>query len=100
MLLNLLLKIYCVLRSITVCSCVLCCTVYASLCTLWFATCCAILERVLSLSADHSITLETCRQAVTELHSSLRKTVMLYTTVSECVSVCVCVRGDMTVEKA
>ncbi|XP_038582055.1 mitogen-activated protein kinase-binding protein 1-like isoform X2 [Micropterus salmoides] len=30
---------------------------------------------------DHSITLETCRQAVTELHSSLRKTVMLYTTV-------------------
>lgn len=30
---------------------------------------------------DHSITLETCRQAVTELHHSLRKTVMLYTTV-------------------
>ncbi|XP_044026188.1 mitogen-activated protein kinase-binding protein 1-like isoform X2 [Siniperca chuatsi] len=30
---------------------------------------------------DHSITLETCRQAVTELHNSLRKTVMLYTTV-------------------
>ncbi|XP_051265541.1 mitogen-activated protein kinase-binding protein 1-like isoform X3 [Dicentrarchus labrax] len=31
--------------------------------------------------ADHSITLETCRQAVSELHNSLRKTVMLYTTV-------------------
>nr|XP_046229931.1 mitogen-activated protein kinase-binding protein 1-like isoform X3 [Scatophagus argus] len=30
---------------------------------------------------DQSITLETCRQAVTELHNSLRKTVMLYTTV-------------------
>ncbi|XP_028996696.1 mitogen-activated protein kinase-binding protein 1-like [Betta splendens] len=30
---------------------------------------------------DPSITLETCRQAVAELHSSLRKTVMLYTTV-------------------
>uniref|UniRef100_UPI003AAF42A3 mitogen-activated protein kinase-binding protein 1-like n=1 Tax=Centroberyx gerrardi TaxID=166262 RepID=UPI003AAF42A3 len=30
---------------------------------------------------DHSITLETCRQAVTELHNSLRRTVMLYTTV-------------------
>ncbi|XP_073349163.1 mitogen-activated protein kinase-binding protein 1-like [Pagrus major] len=30
---------------------------------------------------DHSITLETCRQAVSELHNSLRKTVMLYTTV-------------------
>lgn len=30
---------------------------------------------------DHSITLETCRQTVTELHNSLRKTVMLYTTV-------------------
>ncbi|XP_074471852.1 mitogen-activated protein kinase-binding protein 1-like isoform X1 [Sebastes fasciatus] len=29
---------------------------------------------------DHSITLETCRQAVTELHNSLRKTAMLYTT--------------------
>ncbi|XP_049446421.1 mitogen-activated protein kinase-binding protein 1-like isoform X1 [Epinephelus fuscoguttatus] len=38
-----------------------------------------------SLSADpqpdHSITLETCRQAVSELHNSLRKTAMLYTTV-------------------
>ncbi|XP_019124215.2 mitogen-activated protein kinase-binding protein 1 [Larimichthys crocea] len=31
--------------------------------------------------SDHSITLETCRQAVTELHKSLRKTIMLYTTV-------------------
>ncbi|XP_078130727.1 mitogen-activated protein kinase-binding protein 1-like [Sander vitreus] len=30
---------------------------------------------------DHSITLETCRQAVTELHNSLRKTATLYTTV-------------------
>ncbi|XP_070781678.1 mitogen-activated protein kinase-binding protein 1-like [Enoplosus armatus] len=30
---------------------------------------------------DHSITLETCRQAVSELHNSLRKTIMLYTTV-------------------
>ncbi|KAM9339134.1 mitogen-activated protein kinase-binding protein 1-like [Symphorus nematophorus] len=30
---------------------------------------------------DHSITLETCRQAVTELNNSLRKTVMFYTTV-------------------
>ncbi|XP_070705443.1 mitogen-activated protein kinase-binding protein 1-like [Pempheris klunzingeri] len=33
---------------------------------------------------DHSITLETCRQAVTELHNSLRKTVMLYTTMLQC----------------
>ncbi|XP_030260499.1 mitogen-activated protein kinase-binding protein 1-like [Sparus aurata] len=31
--------------------------------------------------SDHSITLETCRQAARELHTSLRKTVMLYTTV-------------------
>ncbi|XP_076612469.1 mitogen-activated protein kinase-binding protein 1-like isoform X2 [Chaetodon auriga] len=42
-------------------------------------------EQAHTLSADpqpdHSITLETCRQAVTELHNSLRKTVMLYTTV-------------------
>ncbi|XP_039981468.1 mitogen-activated protein kinase-binding protein 1-like [Xiphias gladius] len=30
---------------------------------------------------DHSITLETCKQAVTELHNTLRKTIMLYTTV-------------------
>ncbi|XP_031166391.1 mitogen-activated protein kinase-binding protein 1-like isoform X2 [Sander lucioperca] len=30
---------------------------------------------------DHSITLETCRQAVRELHNSLRKTATLYTTV-------------------
>ncbi|KAK2890339.1 hypothetical protein Q8A73_018639 [Channa argus] len=30
---------------------------------------------------DHSITLETCRQAVTELHNSLRKTIALYTMV-------------------
>ncbi|XP_042245977.1 mitogen-activated protein kinase-binding protein 1-like isoform X2 [Thunnus maccoyii] len=33
---------------------------------------------------DHSITLETCRQAVTELHNSLRTTIMLYTTVLHC----------------
>ncbi|KAJ4929282.1 hypothetical protein JOQ06_004892, partial [Pogonophryne albipinna] len=33
---------------------------------------------------DHSITLETCRQAVTELHNSLRKTAMLYTTMLQC----------------
>ncbi|XP_059212335.1 mitogen-activated protein kinase-binding protein 1-like [Centropristis striata] len=33
---------------------------------------------------DHSITLETCRQAVKELHNSLRKTAMLYTTVLQC----------------
>ncbi|KAI4801648.1 hypothetical protein KUCAC02_019528 [Chaenocephalus aceratus] len=33
---------------------------------------------------DHSITLETCRQAVTELHDSLRKTAMLYTTMLQC----------------
>ncbi|GLD71896.1 mitogen-activated protein kinase-binding protein 1-like protein [Lates japonicus] len=33
---------------------------------------------------DHSITLETCRQAVTELHNSLRKTIMLYTSVLQC----------------
>ncbi|XP_056261506.1 mitogen-activated protein kinase-binding protein 1-like isoform X2 [Seriola aureovittata] len=33
---------------------------------------------------DHSITLETCKQAVTELHNSLRKTIMLYTTVLQC----------------
>ncbi|XP_069572308.1 mitogen-activated protein kinase-binding protein 1-like [Brachyistius frenatus] len=33
---------------------------------------------------DHSITLDTCRQAVTDLQSSLRKTVMLYTTVLQC----------------
>ncbi|XP_041661551.1 mitogen-activated protein kinase-binding protein 1-like [Cheilinus undulatus] len=31
-----------------------------------------------------SISLETCRQAVSELHSSLRKTVMLYTKVLQC----------------
>ncbi|KAK5853187.1 hypothetical protein PBY51_006997 [Eleginops maclovinus] len=33
---------------------------------------------------DHSITLETCRQAATELHNSLRKTAMLYTTILQC----------------
>ncbi|CAJ1077415.1 mitogen-activated protein kinase-binding protein 1-like isoform X2 [Xyrichtys novacula] len=33
---------------------------------------------------DLSITVETCRQAVSELHSSLRKTVMLYTKVLQC----------------
>ncbi|XP_034756679.1 mitogen-activated protein kinase-binding protein 1-like [Etheostoma cragini] len=33
---------------------------------------------------DLSITLETCRQAVTELHNSLRKTATLYTTVLQC----------------
>ncbi|XP_010782453.1 mitogen-activated protein kinase-binding protein 1-like [Notothenia coriiceps] len=33
---------------------------------------------------DHSITLETCRQAVTELHNSLRKIAMLYTTMLQC----------------
>ncbi|KAM7395686.1 hypothetical protein PAMA_007112 [Pampus argenteus] len=45
-------------------------------------------EEAHTLSADpqpdHSITLETCRQAVTELHSSLRRTIMLYTTVLHC----------------
>lgn len=44
----------------------------------------------LPLSADNPISLETCRQVVTELHNSLRKTIMLYTTVSECVFLCVC----------
>ncbi|KAL3052781.1 hypothetical protein OYC64_005330 [Pagothenia borchgrevinki] len=34
--------------------------------------------------SDHSITLETCKQAVTELHNSLRKTAMLYTTMLQC----------------
>ncbi|XP_040920240.1 mitogen-activated protein kinase-binding protein 1-like [Toxotes jaculatrix] len=33
---------------------------------------------------DHSITLETCRQAVAELHNSLRKTIMIYTTILQC----------------
>ncbi|XP_034555870.1 mitogen-activated protein kinase-binding protein 1-like isoform X2 [Notolabrus celidotus] len=33
---------------------------------------------------DLSITVETCQQAVSELHSSLRKTVMLYTKVLQC----------------
>ncbi|XP_029281921.1 LOW QUALITY PROTEIN: mitogen-activated protein kinase-binding protein 1-like [Cottoperca gobio] len=33
---------------------------------------------------DHSITLETCRQAATELHNSLRRTAMLYTMVLQC----------------
>lgn len=47
------------------------------------------LSLALRLSVDSSITLETCRQAVTELHNSLRKAVKLYTQVSE--SVCVCV---------
>ncbi|KAM3602699.1 uncharacterized protein V6R79_009223 [Siganus canaliculatus] len=32
---------------------------------------------------DHSVTLETCRQAASELHNSLRRTIALYTTVSE-----------------
>ena len=71
-------------RSITVCS-FLCVSVL-----FFFPACCAVLERVLLslslsvfLSADHSITLETCRQAARELHTSLRKTVMLYTTVSK-----------------
>lgn len=44
------------------------------------------------LSAAHSVTVETCRQVVTDLHSSLRKTVMLYATVSVCASVYECVR--------
>ncbi|XP_028253713.1 mitogen-activated protein kinase-binding protein 1-like [Parambassis ranga] len=35
----------------------------------------------LSPQPDHSITLETCRQAITDLNNSLRRTVMLYTTV-------------------
>lgn len=43
-----------------------------------------------SLSEDPSITVETCREAVTELHNSLRKTVKLYTQVSH--SVCGCER--------
>ncbi|XP_047429397.1 mitogen-activated protein kinase-binding protein 1-like [Mugil cephalus] len=38
-------------------------------------------EQTASLHPDHAITLETCRQAITDLHSSLRKTVLLYTTV-------------------
>ncbi|KAM6915111.1 mitogen-activated protein kinase-binding protein 1-like [Xenentodon cancila] len=33
--------------------------------------------------ADCSVTLETCRQAITDLHSSLRKTITLYTTLLE-----------------
>lgn len=85
MLFNLLLNIYCV--SIAVCS-----WVYAVLSDLPHPV--LYLKESLSLfifvSVDHSITLETCRQAVTELHNSLRQTVKLYTTVSECV--CVCVR--------
>ncbi|XP_029902723.1 mitogen-activated protein kinase-binding protein 1-like isoform X2 [Myripristis murdjan] len=36
------------------------------------------------LQPEHSITLETCRQAVAELHNSFRRTVMLYTTVLSC----------------
>lgn len=40
----------------------------------------------LSLPADPSITLETCRQAVTELRNSLKKTAMFYSTVCVCVS--------------
>ena len=43
-----------------------------------------------SLAADHSVTMEICRQAVADLHSSLRKTIVLYTAVSGRVSV-VCV---------
>lgn len=43
-----------------------------------------------SLSKDPSVTVETCREAVTELHNSLRRTVKLYTQVSQ--SVCGCVR--------
>ncbi|MEQ2196423.1 hypothetical protein XENOCAPTIV_026834, partial [Xenoophorus captivus] len=31
------------------------------------------------LAADHSVTLETCRRAVTDLHQSLREAVVLYT---------------------
>nr|XP_043904300.1 mitogen-activated protein kinase-binding protein 1 isoform X2 [Solea senegalensis] len=33
---------------------------------------------------EYGITLETCRQTVTELHHRLRKTIMLYTTVLQC----------------
>ncbi|KAM9840285.1 mitogen-activated protein kinase-binding protein 1 [Aulostomus maculatus] len=33
---------------------------------------------------DHAITLETCRQTVSELHSSLRRTIALYTTLLHC----------------
>ncbi|KAM3842569.1 LOW QUALITY PROTEIN: mitogen-activated protein kinase-binding protein 1-like [Diretmus argenteus] len=33
---------------------------------------------------DHSITVETCRQTVADLHSSLRRTMILYTTVLSC----------------
>lgn len=70
-------------RSITVCSSV---TVSMRLCFVFFpCVLCYTKSPSLSrsLSADHSITLETCRQAARELHTSLRKTVMLYTTVSK-----------------
>ncbi|XP_041832683.1 mitogen-activated protein kinase-binding protein 1-like [Melanotaenia boesemani] len=36
-------------------------------------------EEVFSPHADHTVTVETCRQTVTDLHSSLRKTIVLYT---------------------
>ena len=70
----------CVLVSMRLCfvffPCMLCCT--------WKSPSLSLsLSLSVFLSADHSITLETCRQAARELHTSLRKTVMLYTTVSK-----------------
>lgn len=57
---------------------------------MFFSTFCVLLSHSPSLSEDPSITVETCREAVTELHNSLRRTVKLYTQVSR--SVCGCVR--------
>ncbi|XP_038141966.1 mitogen-activated protein kinase-binding protein 1-like [Cyprinodon tularosa] len=36
-------------------------------------------DRILSQQKDHSVTPETCRQAVNDLHQSLRETIVLYT---------------------
>lgn len=62
-------------------------------CLCFFSTFCDLLKSLShspSPSEDPSITVETCREAVTELHNSLRRTVKLYTQVSR--SVCGCVR--------
>ncbi|XP_056150161.1 mitogen-activated protein kinase-binding protein 1-like [Lampris incognitus] len=37
-----------------------------------------------NLDSDHSVTLETCRQAIAELHCSLKRTATLYTKVLNC----------------
>lgn len=73
------------------CECAVCGAVFAFVYFFFAYVFFHLLRSTFSLSVspseDPSITVETCREAVTELHNSLRRTVKLYTQVSR--SVCV-----------